>query len=1741
MKFHYAGRVFSFLVIFSMLLSAVGVPAFQASATTVNFTAEELLGKPTNNSITINIVPASAIEYKYEYGTTSGAPYSNSTTPMTAAAGQPSEVTLTGLSANTHYYYRMVYDGDGDIDDGDFETRTEHSFWTQRTPGSSFYFTVTSDWHAQYNTNSQNVSTNIMNEVPDFEIDLGDTPYPAQGTTSQTAVNNAYLALREPLYMDKFGHSTPIFLTPGNHEEEEGWNLDDSFSIGVASIQARKAYFPTPQNSAFYSGNTDPLAAIDQATYGDEMREDYYAWTWGDALFVVIDVFEYTMSLPYTPAAGEGTDDTKTCIYSGDTQCQWNWTLGAAQYSWLKNTLQNSTAKYKFVFSHNMAGGIPSGSISGAEAGYVRGGAEAAGYFEWGGKNYDGTEGFASHRSTGDFPQTIHQLFVNTGVSAYFHGHDHQYVYEKRGPVVYQEVPSPSMTGTGFDGIYYEGTYADYSTISRRASPGHLRIQVTPSQATVDLISGSNTSGTPTYTYNIAPNAPVTTYTLTTAVNPGAGGSINPAAGTTTYNEGTVVNVTATANTGYVLSSWSGTGACAGTTNPCPVTMDGNKTITANFTTVTTYTLTTAVSPSGGGTINPAPGTTTYNTGTNVSVTATANTGYTFTSWSGTGACSGTTNPCTVSMTGNRTITANFTAVTTYTLTTAASPSAGGTISPPTGPYNSGTVVNVTATANSGYAFSSWSGTGACAGTTNPCPVTMSAARSITANFVTAVAITFTGTELLGRPETDRISISCVPNTAATIRYGTSTTPGGPYTNSSSVVATAGQPAVVTITGLSANTRYYYRMEYSTDGGSTWTPRTEKSFWTKRATGSTFTFDITSDSHINIQLGNTSNWNSTMTKIAADVPDFQIDLGDTAAMDNGSTSVTLGDTAAAEQKYKDLLTYFNLASGSSPVFLTPGNHEQQEAWHLTASNVGGNPAISLPVMAKNAEKKYFLNPVNDSFYTGDTSTYSYLSGDQLKQDYFAWTWGDALFVVISPFWTTTTKPYTTLTGGGETDSTGSDNRWDWTLGLTQFNWLKATLQGSSAKYKFIFSHQIVGGDSASSMVNYGHGGVNSADLVEWGGFDVGTTNNTWSTNRSGWGSQPIRQMMEANGVTAFFHGHDHQMAYEKYNSIVYQSVPSGSFTGSFGIYTTGGLSGRTIYADSTQGPGYLRVTVGPSQTNVEFIRYNGASAAYSYTMAPNATATYALTVSKPGAGSGTVTSNPAGIDCGSTCSANFTASSVVSLTAVASTGSTFNSWGGACSGTGTCNVTMDAVKSVTATFTLNTYTLTVSKTGTGSGTVTSTPAGIACGSTCSASFNYNTSVSLSASPSAGSTFTSWGGVCSGNGACNVTMDAAKSVTATFTSTAAAPVAANDSYTAEEGHTMIIDAPGVLGNDTDSNNDPLTASKVTDPSHGTVTLNSNGSFTYIPTAGYEGADSFTYRAYDGGLYSGNATVTITVIESAPVIVPSSYYGYVSVTPAAAAGDYVEAYVSGRAGYVARTAIVAGTPLQYSMDVPGDIAATSMVEGGTSGGVVTFKINGRVVGTGTWQSGSSTRLDFTSTLKSISLVVGWNLVSFNLHPASTAILDVLTSVAGNYSLVYAWNATSGSWMKYDTVAPPFSNTLSTLDETQGFWIKITTADTLEVSGSAPTTSNIALKTGWNLVGYPKTGTLVLPDVFSLHGVGTDFTLVYAYHAAEADQWKKFDRTAEPYVNDLTQLAPDYGYWIKVGGPHTWDVTY
>jgi hypothetical protein len=161
---------------------------------------------------------------------------------------------------------------------------------------------------------------------------------------------------------------------------------------------------------------------------------------------------------------------------------------------------------------------------------------------------------------------------------------------------------------------------------------------------------------------------------------------------------------------------------------------------------------------------------------------------------------------------------------------------------------------------------------------------------------------------------------------------------------------------------------------------------------------------------------------------------------------------------------------------------------------------------------------------------------------------------------------------------------------------------------------------------------------------------------------------------------------------------------------------------------------------------------------------------YSLSVTKSGDGAGIVTSSPAGIDCGSICTAQFNHGTLVSLSATPSPGSIFSGWSGACTGTGTCQVTMDSAKSVSAAFGLNTNThlLTVTRQGTGTGTVTSSPSGIHCGIDCSEVFLHNTVVTLTAVPESNAYFTGWSGACTGTGTCQVTMDSARSVSASFT-------------------------------------------------------------------------------------------------------------------------------------------------------------------------------------------------------------------------------------------------------------------------------------------------------------------------------------------------------------------------------------
>jgi len=175
---------------------------------------------------------------------------------------------------------------------------------------------------------------------------------------------------------------------------------------------------------------------------------------------------------------------------------------------------------------------------------------------------------------------------------------------------------------------------------------------------------------------------------------------------------------------------------------------------------------------------------------------------------------------------------------------------------------------------------------------------------------------------------------------------------------------------------------------------------------------------------------------------------------------------------------------------------------------------------------------------------------------------------------------------------------------------------------------------------------------------------------------------------------------------------------------------------------------------------------------------------FALTVNRTG--SGQVTSDPSGIDCGADCGESFGLGQVVTLTASATPGHEFVGWGGDCSAAGaddTCEVTMDANRTVDASF--EEVRVEVAVALTGGGQVVSDPGGIDCPGVCTADFASGSTVDLTATPDAGQALEAWGGDCGTSGrdaVCTLTVGAARSVTAAFVDFYLAPLAADGACT-----------------------------------------------------------------------------------------------------------------------------------------------------------------------------------------------------------------------------------------------------------------------------------------------------------------------------------------------------------------------
>lgn len=426
-------------------------------------------------------------------------------------------------------------------------------------------------------------------------------------------------------------------------------------------------------------------------------------------------------------------------------------------------------------------------------------------------------------------------------------------------------------------------------------------------------------------------------------------------------------------------------------------------------------------------------------------------------------------------------------------------------------------------------------------------------------SIVSCYSQNMTQTELLGRPTNNSITIQAFfdLDVDVSIQYGTSS---GVYNNQTSWVnVVANTPAEVVLTGLSSNTKYFYRMLYRLPNATTFTTRAEHTFQTQRPVGSSYKYVVQADPHMDEQ-SNIPLYQLCLQNQLDDAPDFMIDLGDfimTDKLKNLTTNSIPHDTIP--YRCKLLRSNYERLCHSVPLFIALGNHEGEAGWYLN-----GTPN-NIAVWDTQERQKYFLNPAPDgNFYTGDTTIHNYVG---LRENYYSWQWGDALYIVLDPYWYTSPKP---------TATTG----WRWTLGQTQYNWLKNTLATSTATFKFVFSHQIVGGDPE------GRGGVEYADLYEWGGNNLDGTPG-FASNRPGW-EMPIKDLLTQNHVNIFFHGHDHFFGKQEKDCLIYQETPQPShpnFNPSTYPTDYGYLQGQIL-----PNSGHIRVTVNSSGVLVEYVR-----------------------------------------------------------------------------------------------------------------------------------------------------------------------------------------------------------------------------------------------------------------------------------------------------------------------------------------------------------------------------------------------------------------------------------------------------------------------------------------------------------------------------------------------------------------------
>lgn len=447
-----------------------------------------VMGRISDRAVTLSALAPEPLEGYYEYGTRPSA-YKKRTEAMRLEAGAPFETIIEGLRPDTQYHYRFRYRKPGETR---FAGRTECRFHTCRKPGSTFTFAVQGDSHPERPQMSHpdlyaKTLQHAAATAPDFYLCMGDDfSISTLHSIDPESVNGRY-TLQRP-FLGLIGQTAPIFLLNGNHEQASLFNYkqaDERHQAAILAQNARNRYFPTIEPNEFYTGNRMPLKEIGAL-------KDYYAWSWGDALFIVLDNYWHS-----TEQVDSGLNDRGGNGRGGGGRGKrdlWGVSLGEEQYQWFKRTLEVSRSKYKFVFAHHVLG-------------TQRGGVDVCHLYEWGGHDRSGEFRFKEMRPGWDLP--IHDLMVKHGVTIFFQGHDHLFCKQEKDGVIYQEVPMPA------DHSYMMYNEDRYGSGVKLPNSGYLKVSVSTLEVKVEYVrcylpadeSNSRHSGEIAHSYTVKPRA----------------------------------------------------------------------------------------------------------------------------------------------------------------------------------------------------------------------------------------------------------------------------------------------------------------------------------------------------------------------------------------------------------------------------------------------------------------------------------------------------------------------------------------------------------------------------------------------------------------------------------------------------------------------------------------------------------------------------------------------------------------------------------------------------------------------------------------------------------------------------------------------------------------------------------------------------------------------------------------------------------------------------------------------------------------------------------------------------------------------------------------------------------------------------------------------------------------------------------------------------------------------------------